>query len=238
MTYIREVTAAPEPPPRPAAIRVLVVDDDPYSRAGIRAILQQAPDLEVVGEAADGAEAIDRASAHFPDVVIMDIRMPGMDGITATAALVNAVRPPLVVALTSFDSEDAVFRALEAGAVSFLLKDTPPADLVGAIRTVMAGDAFLSPRATLHLIRRFGVGGRFTVQHDAQRLLGTLTEREREVAELVAEGLTNRLIADRLFLSEATVKVHLGRVMLKLAADTRVGVAIAVERARPGGRRR
>lgn len=228
MTYIRDVSAGPAP------TRILVVDDDPYARAGIRAILEQAPDLDVVAEAADGAEAIDRAAAHFPDVVVMDIRMPGMNGIDATAALVDSVRAPRVVVLTSFDTEDSVFRALEAGAVGFLLKDTAPQDLVTAIRTVVTGDAILSPRSTLHLVRRFGSSGRFGAQHTARRLFDSLTERERQVAELVAAGLTNRMIAERLYVSEATVKVHLGRVMPKLAVDTRVGVAIAVERAHPG----
>ncbi|GAA4284044.1 response regulator transcription factor [Brevibacterium daeguense] len=212
-------------------IRVLLVDDDAMVRTGLRAILAADPGIEVVAEAAHGAEALERAAAHFPDAVLMDIRMPGMTGIEATRILVNGVRPPKVIALTSFDSEDYVFRALEAGAVGFLLKDTSPQELIAALHTVMSGSAIISPRSTLHLIARFGLRGEHTRRHEALQLIETLTEREREIAVLVAAGASNRNIAEQLFVSEATAKAHLAKVMIKLGADSRVGVAITVERA-------
>jgi DNA-binding NarL/FixJ family response regulator len=212
-------------------IRVLLVDDDAMVRTGLRAILAADPGIEVVGEAANGAEALERTAAHFPDVVLMDLRMPGMSGIEATRILVNGVRPPKVVALTSFDSEDSVFRALEAGAVGFLLKDTSPHQLIAALHTVMSGNAIVSPRSTVHLIARFGQRGEHTRRHEALQLIETLTAREREIAVLVAAGASNRTIAEQLFVSEATAKAHLAKVMIKLGTDSRVGVAITVERA-------
>jgi DNA-binding NarL/FixJ family response regulator len=207
-------------------IRVLLVDDDPLVRAGLRMILSSAEDLDVVGEAGDGAEAGTAVRAHRPDVVLMDIRMPGVDGLTATAALTAMAEPPKVVVLTTFGLDDYVFRALEAGAAGFLLKDTPPRDLIAAVRVVAAGDAMLSPSVTRTLIGHVAGAGETGRRAAAQARLEPLTDREREVLVAVGRGLSNAEIGRELYLSEATVKTHVSRLLLKLGCGNRVQVAI------------
>lgn len=214
----------------PSPVRVLLVDDDPMARAGVRAILGSDPQITVVGEAADGDEVVEACNAHAPDVVLMDIRMQRVDGVRATAALQRRVVPPKVVVVTAYDLDRYVFAALEAGAAGFLLKDASPDDLRRAVHTVMAGDAFLSPRSTRHLVAHYA-GGVRAHRADARAALSQLSDREQEIARLVWSGLSNPEIARELFLSEATVKTHLSRLMPKLDATTRVHVALAVERA-------
>jgi DNA-binding NarL/FixJ family response regulator len=207
-------------------IRLLLVDDDPLVRAGLRMILSSAEDLDVVGEAGDGAEAVEAVRAHRPDVVLMDIRMPGTDGLTGTASITHLPQPPRVVVLTTFGLDDYVFRALEAGASGFLLKDTPPRDLIAAVRVVAAGDSMLSPSVTRTLVRRFAAAGESGRRQTALARLEQLTEREREVLLAVGRGLANAEIGRELFLSEATVKTHVSRLLLKLGCANRVQVAI------------
>ncbi|TSI18587.1 response regulator transcription factor [Brevibacterium aurantiacum] len=211
-------------------IRVLLVDDDPMVVSGLRSILGNAEDIEVVGTASSGDEALDQVALHFPDLVLMDIQMPGIGGIEATRRLVNSARPPQVVALTSFDTDDHLIQALDAGAAGYLLKDIAPVDLSEALRKVMAGDPFLSPQSLRRLITQSRDNDARRAQQDAAGLMSTLTAKEREVAVLVTRGLLNREVAESLFLSEATVKTHLNRVMVKLDASSRVGVAVIVER--------
>jgi DNA-binding NarL/FixJ family response regulator len=207
-------------------IRVLLVDDDPLVRAGLRMILSSAEDLDVVGEAGDGAEAVEAVRAHRPEVVLMDIRMPVVDGLTATARLTSLPHPPRVVVLTTFALDEYVFRALEAGAGGFLLKDTPPRDLIAAVRAVAGGDAMLSPSVTRTLIGRFATSGESGRRSAALARLEPLTEREREVLVAVGRGLSNAEIGRELYLSEATVKTHVSRLLLKLGCANRVQVAI------------
>ncbi len=207
-------------------VRVLLVDDDPLVRAGLRMILSSADDLEVVGEAGDGAEAGTAVRAHRPDVVLMDIRMPGVDGLTATAALTALPDPPKVVVLTTFGLDDYVFRALEAGAAGFLLKDTPPRDLIAAVRVVAAGEAMLSPSVTRTLIGHIAGAGEGGRRAAAEARLAPLTDREREVLVAVGRGLSNAEIGRELYLSEATVKTHVSRLLLKLGSANRVQIAI------------
>lgn len=202
-------------------IKVLVVDDDPLVRAGMIMVLGGAPDVEVVAEAGDGAAAL--AAASEADVVLMDIRMPIMDGLAATERLLATPCPPKIIVLTTFDADEHVVRALSAGASGFLLKDTPPPQIVDAIRKVAAGEPILSPSVTGQLIRRVTADGLTWQQRSA---LAELTEREREVAIAVARGASNAEIAERLFMSVATVKVHLGHVFAKLGVTNRVQVAI------------
>ncbi len=207
-------------------LRVLLVDDDPLVRAGLRTILSAASDLRVVGEAADGAAALDGVRAHRPDVVLMDVRMPGLDGIDATGRISVLADPPKVIVLTTFQLDEYVFGALRAGASGFLLKDTPPTDIIRAVRLVAAGEAMLSPSVTRTLIERFGADPAAPRRAAAEEALRTLTDREREVAAEVAKGRSNAEVAGRLFMSEATVKAHVSRVMAKLGAANRVQVAI------------
>ncbi|MFD1827425.1 response regulator transcription factor [Mumia zhuanghuii] len=207
-------------------IRVALVDDDALVRAGLRLILGGAADLEVVTEAGDGAAALQALREHPADVVLMDIRMPRMDGLTATAELQRAADPPYVIVLTTFDADDYVLRALRHGASGFLLKDTPPEVLVDAVRKVAGGEPMLSPSVTEQLIRRvrdLGDG-----DGDAQARLEVLSEREREVAVAVGRGMSNAQIATDLYMSLATVKAHVSRILTKLDAANRVQVAIAV----------
>ena len=206
--------------------RVLIVDDEALVRAGLRMILSAADDLEVVAEAEDGADAVEAVRAHRPDVVLMDIRMPRLDGLRATQQVLALEPAPRVVVLTTFDLDDYVFRALEAGASGFLLKDTPPRDLVRAVQVVAAGDAMLSPGVTRRLIGHFSDSGSSTRQRTALERLGGLTAREREVLVAVARGLSNAEVGRELFMSEATVKAHVSRLLTKLDAGNRVQVAI------------
>jgi len=213
-------------PERP--IRVLLVDDDALVRAGLRMILSSADDLVVVGEAADGSQVVDAVRSHRPDVVLMDIRMRDVDGITATGRLRALPDPPEVLVLTTFHLDDYVFDALRAGASGFLLKDTPPTEIVQAVRVVAAGEAMLSPAVTRTLIKHFGDGAAAARRAAAAAALASLSGREREVAVEVACGRSNAEIASRLYMSEATVKAHVSRVLTKLDAGNRVQIAIVV----------
>ncbi|MFT4218964.1 MAG: response regulator transcription factor [Microbacterium sp.] len=208
-------------------IRVCIVDDDALVRAGLGTILSSAGDIEVVGQAANGAEVDELVRRTRPDVVVMDVRMPQVDGIEATRRLTSEGGPRVLV-LTTFRLDEHVFAAIEAGASGFLLKDTPPAELIEAVRVVAAGDAMLSPAHTRALIERYADSGREQRRDAARAVLGELSPREREVADYVAEGLSNAEIGARLFCSEATVKTHLTRVFAKLGETNRVRLAILV----------
>jgi DNA-binding NarL/FixJ family response regulator len=213
-------------------ITVLLADDHALIRQGFRLILDAESDIAVAGEAGDGATAVSMCSALSPDVVLMDVRMPGHDGIEATRAIVAAGLPSKVLILTTFDLDDYVYAGLRAGASGFLLKDTQPDDLVAAIRTVAVGDAVLSPGATKRLIRQFATAQQPeppSGQRGAQ-IRQVLTAREQEVFSLIATGMSNSEIAERLFLSEGTVKVHVGRILAKLGLRDRVqAVVLAYE---------
>ncbi|MET7960076.1 response regulator transcription factor [Micromonospora zamorensis] len=206
-------------------IRVVVVDDEHLVRTGLRLILEAAEDITVVGEAADGAGALEQAHRLRPDVVLLDVRMPGVDGLTVAPEVVSA--GPKVIMLTTFDLDEYVHRALRAGAVGFLLKDTPPRELAAAVRTVAAGNAMLAPTVTRRLISSFAERG--PARRDAARQrLAPLTARELEIVREVARGLGNAEIARRLTMSEATVKAHVSRALAKLQAGNRVQLAILV----------
>jgi DNA-binding NarL/FixJ family response regulator len=209
-----------------AKLRVLLADDDPLVLAGLRTILSAADDLVIVGEAADGAAAVAAASERRPAIVLMDIRMPGVDGIAATSQITARPDAPKVIVLTTFHLDDYVLGALRAGASGFLLKDTPPADIIRAVRLVAAGEAMLSPAVTRTLIEQFGVDEPAHRRAAARQALRTLTDRERDVAAEVAQGRSNADIAARLYMSEATVKAHVSRVLAKLGVANRVQVAI------------
>jgi DNA-binding NarL/FixJ family response regulator len=209
-----------------AKLRVLLADDDPLVLAGLRTILSAADDLVIVGEAADGAAAVAAAGERRPAVVLMDIRMPGVDGIAATSQITARPDPPKVIVLTTFHLDDYVLSALRAGASGFLLKDTPPADIIRAVRLVAAGEAMLSPAVTRTLIEQFGADQPAPRRAAARQALQALTDRERDVAAEVAQGRPNAEIAARLYMSEATVKAHVSRVLAKLGAANRVQVAI------------
>ncbi len=208
-------------------IRVLVVDDEALVRSGLRMILEAAGDIAVVAEARDGASALAAVARHRPEVVLMDVRMPGMDGLTAAERIGRASDAPKVIMLTTFDLDDHVHAALRAGAVGFLLKDTPPRDLAAAVRTVAAGNAMLAPSVTRRLIAAFADGqpGRAEA---ARARLAALTDREQEVASAVARGLSNAEIGRELAMSEATVKAHVSRALAKLGLANRVQAAILV----------
>jgi len=206
--------------------RLLIVDDEALVRAGLKMILESDDDLEVVAEAEDGADAAAMVKEHRPDVVLMDIRMPRLDGLAATRAVQALPDPPKIVVLTTFDLDDYVFRALQAGASGFLLKDTPPRELVQAIKVVAAGDAMLSPAVTRRLIGHFAADPRADRRRLAQARISKLTDREREVVVEIGRGLQNSDIGKTLFMSEATVKAHVSRALVKLDATNRVQVAI------------
>jgi DNA-binding NarL/FixJ family response regulator len=212
-------------------ISVLLVDDQSLLRMGFRMILEAEPDLTVVGEAGDGAAGVRMCAALKPDVVLMDVRMPVLDGIAATEAIVASGGPTRVLILTTFDVDQYVFSGLRAGASGFLLKDAPPGDLLAAIRTVAGGEAVLAPTATRRLIDRFASLLPDPARADRRRaLIDALTEREREVFTLMAAGLSNREIALDLHLSEGTVKIHVGRILAKLSLRDRVqAVVLAYE---------
>jgi DNA-binding NarL/FixJ family response regulator len=205
-------------------IRVLVVDDQELVRAGFCVILDAADGIAVVGEARDGAEAVAKAGEHRPDVVLMDIRMPGMDGLEAARIITAMPDPPKVVMLTTFDLDDYVYEALRSGATGFLLKDSPRADLVAAIRAAAAGDALLAPSVTRRLIEAFARRPAETAP--APSRLASLTARERDVLLLLARGRSNSEIATALFVSEATIKTHVGNVLAKLGLRDRIQAVI------------
>jgi DNA-binding NarL/FixJ family response regulator len=206
------------------SISVLLADDQPLLRRGFRMILEAEPDLTVTAEAGDGAEAVDLTRRHAPDVVLMDIRMPGTDGIEATRRITAAHPDVRVLVLTTFDLDEYAFGALRAGASGFLLKDVRPAELVAAIRTVAAGDAVVSPRVTRRLLEEYAQV--LPPSGDQYPQLAALTDREREVLVEVARGLSNAEIAASLYVSEATVKSHVGRILSKLALRDRVQVVV------------
>ncbi len=212
-------------------IRVLVVDDQAMVRQGFAALLAAQPDLLVVGDAADGAQAVAAARAHAPDVVLMDVRMPVLDGIEATRRILDVgpgLARPKVLMLTTFDLDDYVFAALRAGASGFLLKDAPAAELVHAVRVVAAGDGLLAPAVTRRLIEEFATRPRPTRTHPAR--LAVLTPRETEVLRLIARGQSNAEIAATLVVAEQTVKTHVGRVLAKLdLRDRAQAVVLAYE---------
>jgi DNA-binding NarL/FixJ family response regulator len=214
-------------------IRVVVVDDQALVRSGFRMILDAQPDIDVVGEAENGREAVELAAVSSADVILMDIRMPGTDGVTATAAIMaantRAAPPPRVVALTTFDADELVRRAITAGAVGYLVKDTPPGEIISAVRAVAAGHGVLSPAVTrplLDLVQDASAGGR------PKPGLEVLTERERSVARAVADGATNAEIARQLYVSAATVKATVSRILTKLELDNRVQIAVVVRGSR------
>jgi DNA-binding NarL/FixJ family response regulator len=208
-------------------IRVLVVDDEALVRSGLRMILEAAPDIVVVAEARDGDEALAAVRTHRPEVVLMDVRMPGTDGLTATARIGRDQDAPKVIMLTTFDLDEYVHAALRAGAVGFLLKDTPPRDLAAAVRTVAAGHAMLAPSVTRRLISAVTVKGPSRVDQ-ARRRLEVLTVREQDVVQAVARGLSNAEIAGALGMAETTVKAHVSRALAKLGLTNRVQAAILV----------
>jgi DNA-binding NarL/FixJ family response regulator len=209
-------------------IKVLLVDDDALVRAGLRIILSSAEDLEVVGEADDGARVLAAVREHRPDVVLMDIRMAGMDGITATAALRRLDPPPQVIMLTTFQADEQVMSALRAGANGFLVKDTPPAEIINAVRVVATGDAIISPSVTRTLLSHFSDAVASERRRAAAQRLAALTDREREVAAAIGSGASNAEVAASLFMSEATVKAHVSRLFTKLNVVNRVQIAIVV----------
>ncbi|GAA1980855.1 response regulator transcription factor [Amycolatopsis minnesotensis] len=215
-------------------VRVLLVDDDALVRAGLRTILSSSDEIEVVGEATDGGDAVEAALDSRAEVVLIDIRMPDLDGITATAKLRELPEPPQVIVLTTFHLDEYVFGALRAGAGGFLLKDTPPKDIVRAVHSVAAGDAILSPAVTRTLIEHFGGTAGTDGRDAAKAVLDGLSEREREVAVEVGRGRSNAEIAAGLYLSEATVKAHVSRLLAKLGVNNRVQIAILVHDAISG----
>jgi DNA-binding NarL/FixJ family response regulator len=209
------------------AIRILLVDDQALLRAGFRMILDAEAGMEVIGEAGDGRDAIDQARVLQPDIVLMDVRMPELDGLEATRRILEAAEGdgPRILMLTTFDHDEYVYEALRAGASGFLLKDTPPEQLVGAIEVVAAGDALLSPSVTRRVIGEFvkGAGPKAKAQFPR---LDDLTARELEVMTLIARGLSNAEIAQALFVSETTVKTHVARILMKLGLRDRVQVVV------------
>ncbi len=209
-----------------AQIRVLIVDDDALVRAGLTMLLGGAGDIEIVGEATDGSEVEHAVAERQPDVVLMDIRMPGTDGLAATEILRGRDRPPEVIVLTTFDADDHVLRALRAGASGFLLKDTPPAGIVGAIRAVAAGEPILSPAITRRLIGHVTGSDGGERGRRARQQLDRLTQREREVAVAIGRGQSNAEISRDLYMSIATVKAHVSHLLDKLQFNNRVQIAL------------
>ncbi|GAB2547488.1 response regulator [Brachybacterium huguangmaarense] len=231
MTSVPPSPDAPSPAGAPAPLRVALVDDQPLVRAGFSMVIDSQSDLEVVLQASDGAEAVDALRGRFVDVVLMDVRMPSVDGIEATRRILEqapADRAPKVIVLTTFDLDDYVLAAIRAGASGFLLKDAQPEDLLAAIRTVHRGDAVIAPSATRRLLSQMVSAAPAPAKDDSP--LEALTERERDVLVLMAKGLSNTEIGTELFVAEATVKTHVGRILAKLHARDRVqAVIIAFE---------
>ncbi len=222
-------------PNDPTPIRVVLVDDQQLVRAGLTMVVDAQPDMQVVGEAGDGLDAVALVARTPADVVLMDVRMPRQDGIAATAAITADPAAPRIVMLTTYDLDEYLLAAIKAGASGFLLKDAPPDDLVGAIRTVHSGDAVIAPASTRRLIDH--VAHLTEIDEDPERF-GDLTDREREVLVHVARGLSNAEIAAALYLAETTVKTHVGRILAKLGARDRVQAVVAAYEGglvRPGG---
>jgi DNA-binding NarL/FixJ family response regulator len=215
-----------------APIRVLLVDDDALVRSGLKLMLAGAEQIEVVGEVDDGHGVLAAVDSHHPDVVLMDIRMPQVDGIAATSLLRTQPQAPQVLVLTTFDADELVVRALRAGAAGFLLKDTPPHEIVQAIEHVHAGDSSLSPAVARRLIALVAGDADAGARHESAReRLAALSPREREVALAVGRGLANAEIAAELYMSVATVKAHVSRLLTKLAVENRVQIALLVQEA-------
>lgn len=222
-------TPAPASAPRP--VRLLIVDDDPLVRAGLALMLGGAEDIDIVGEGADGSEAAELVDRLRPDVVLMDIRMPVMDGLTATEALRSRPDAPEIVVLTTFHADEQVLRAIRAGAAGFVLKDTPPAQIVDSVRRVAAGDPVLSPAVTRQLMARATGAGQEERAGRAERArtrIALLADREREVAVAVGHGRSNAEIAAALYLSVATVKTQVSRILAKFDFNNRVQIALLV----------
>ncbi|NAZ86978.1 response regulator transcription factor [Kineococcus indalonis] len=216
----------PAPAPRASPIRVLLADDQALVRSGFTLLLDSEEGITVVGQAADGAEAVERALATRPDVVLMDIRMPVLDGIAATARIVSTrgLEHVRVLVLTTYDTDAHVYEALRAGASGFLLKDAGPAELLHAVRVLAAGDALIAPSITRRLIARFAAAGAAAAV--GQERLAVLTAREREVVALVGRGMSNEEIGAELFLSPATARTHVSHAMVKLAARDRAQLVV------------
>ena len=204
-------------------IRVVLADDQALVRGGFRMILRAEPDIEVVAEAGDGAEAIEAVARTQPDVVLMDVRMPGMDGLEATRRIAAEPDAPRILMLTTFDLDEYVYEALRAGASGFLLKEVPPEQLASAVRTVAAGESLLAPSVTRRMIERFTAE---PPRREPPAVLEELTAREREVLQMVARAMTNAEIADELVLGEATIKTHVARIYMKLGLRDRVHAVV------------
>jgi DNA-binding NarL/FixJ family response regulator len=212
-------------------VRVLIVDDDALVRSGLRMMLAGTDRVEVVGEAQDGGEVLAAVDSHHPDLVLMDLRMPRVDGLAAMELLRQQPRPPEVIVLTTFDADDLVLRALRAGAGGFLVKDTPPAEIVRAIELVAAGEGILSPTVARRLIAHVA-GNAATAQarsDNARERLAAVSDREREVAMAIGQGKANADIATELYMSVATVKAHVSRLLSKLGVENRVQIALLVQ---------
>ncbi|MFF5766322.1 response regulator [Streptomyces tanashiensis] len=207
-------------------IRVVIADDEPLIRAGIRMILISDPEIQVVGEAADGRAAVEAARVHAADVVLLDIQMPVLDGLSALPELRRAAPAARVIILTTFGERENVLRALEHGGAGFLLKDTAPAELIGAVRAAAAGDAYLSPAATRHVVERLATGREAARAEEARTRVAALSEKERDVLSLLGEGLSNADAGKRLHMSEATVKTYVSRILAKLHCENRVQAAL------------
>jgi DNA-binding NarL/FixJ family response regulator len=216
-------------------IRVLIVDDDALVRTGMKLMLRSASGIEVIGEAADGSEVLGAVDRHRPDVILLDLRMPRLDGLGALDLLQSQPSAPAVLVLTTFDTDDAVLRALRRGAAGFLVKDTPPTEIIRAIELVAAGESMLSPTVTRRLIDRLSGDREAERRHaEAAAQLQALSPREREIAYAVAQGKANAAIAAELHLSLATVKGHVSALLMKLALDNRVQIALMVQDAQRG----
>ncbi|MBP2583321.1 DNA-binding NarL/FixJ family response regulator [Streptomyces sp. PvR006] len=207
-------------------IRVVIADDEPLIRAGIRMILTSDPEIVVVAEAANGREAVEETRAHAADVVLLDIQMPVLDGLSALPELRRAAPAARVIVLTTFGERDNVLRTLEHGGAGFLLKDTAPAELIRAVRAAAAGDAYLSPAATRHVVERLATGREAARAEEARGRVAGLSEKERDVLALLGEGLSNADAGKRLHMSEATVKTYVSRILAKLDCENRVQAAL------------